>query len=401
MREALYELLAELTDDDPDRIAYGREPADYRHAALLNHARGDWAFTRRATLPVRDCRRGPPRRLRASTHEPLALLAGKMRREETYHLLHADAWLRRLAEAGPKTRDRLAAALRSLWPDAQHVFAPLTRRRSSCAIGAAARGRWRRSMANGRRRCAPCWSPSPASCPRRRHAQTAGRGVPTTSSGSMANSPSWLAGRGRCDVVTESAIDQRERRVWDELATIRDPEIPAINLVDLGVIGSVSVDDRRVEVELLPTFVGCPAIGVMQEQITERVGALGLADEVDGAPQLRPALDERTDHAGRARAAAAERVRAAARRTFAGRGCRPSRGAGRPADRGVPVLRLAQHDPREPIRPHPVPGDLPLRRLPPAVRAVQARSDAAGPMRYPSGAWRSTLTKSPRTRPRP
>ena len=42
---ALYELLAELTDDDPDRIAYGREPADYRHAALLNHARGDWAFT--------------------------------------------------------------------------------------------------------------------------------------------------------------------------------------------------------------------------------------------------------------------------------------------------------------------------------------------------------------------
>jgi ring-1,2-phenylacetyl-CoA epoxidase subunit PaaD len=81
-------------------------------------------------------------------------------------------------------------------------------------------------------------------------------------------------------VVTESAIDAREARVWSELATIRDPEIPAINLVELGVIGSVSVDDRRVEIELLPTFVGCPAIGVMQEQITERVGALGLGDEV-------------------------------------------------------------------------------------------------------------------------
>jgi ring-1,2-phenylacetyl-CoA epoxidase subunit PaaD len=81
-------------------------------------------------------------------------------------------------------------------------------------------------------------------------------------------------------VVTAGPIDTREARVWEELAAIRDPEIPAIGLVDLGVIGSVTVEDRRVEVELLPTFVGCPAIDVMEEQITERIGALGLADEV-------------------------------------------------------------------------------------------------------------------------
>jgi ring-1,2-phenylacetyl-CoA epoxidase subunit PaaD len=81
-------------------------------------------------------------------------------------------------------------------------------------------------------------------------------------------------------VVTEAQIDKREARVWSELAAIADPEIPAISLVELGVIGSVSVDDRRIEVHLLPTFVGCPAIGVMQEQITERIGALGIADEV-------------------------------------------------------------------------------------------------------------------------
>ena len=81
-------------------------------------------------------------------------------------------------------------------------------------------------------------------------------------------------------MVTTSPTDTREARVWAELAAIRDPEIPAIGLVDLGVIGSVTVDDHRVEVELLPTFIGCPAIGVMQEQITERIGALGVADEV-------------------------------------------------------------------------------------------------------------------------
>ncbi len=62
---------------------------------------------------------------RARRHEPLAALTGKMRREETYHLLHAEAWLRRLADAPPPASDRLATSLRELWPDAQEVFAPL------------------------------------------------------------------------------------------------------------------------------------------------------------------------------------------------------------------------------------------------------------------------------------
>jgi ring-1,2-phenylacetyl-CoA epoxidase subunit PaaD len=66
----------------------------------------------------------------------------------------------------------------------------------------------------------------------------------------------------------------RERRIWDELATIADPEIPAISLVQLGVIGSVRVGDDRIRIELLPTFVGCPAIDVMRREVAERIGAL-------------------------------------------------------------------------------------------------------------------------------
>ena len=119
---ALYELLAEFTADDADRIAYGRDADAFRHAALLNHARGDWAFSvaRRYLYETADAVRLIA--LARSSHEPLALLAGKMRREETYHLLHAKAWLRRLAEGTP---ERLATALQALWADAQEVFAPL------------------------------------------------------------------------------------------------------------------------------------------------------------------------------------------------------------------------------------------------------------------------------------
>jgi ring-1,2-phenylacetyl-CoA epoxidase subunit PaaC len=123
--KALYELLAELTGDDADRIAYGRDAESYRHAALLNHARGDWAFSvaRRYLYETADSVRLEA--LARSADPALAAIAGKMRREETYHRLHADAWLRRLSEGTPEGRDRLVAALRALWADAQDVFAPL------------------------------------------------------------------------------------------------------------------------------------------------------------------------------------------------------------------------------------------------------------------------------------
>jgi len=123
--KALYELLADLTDDDPDRIAYGRDPSAFRHAALLNHARGDWAFSVARRYLYETADRARLAALARSSHEPLALVAGKMRREETYHLLHADAWRRRLAEASGEATTRFADSLRRLWPDAQEVFAPL------------------------------------------------------------------------------------------------------------------------------------------------------------------------------------------------------------------------------------------------------------------------------------
>ena len=124
--KALYELLAELTGGDADQIAFGRPVDGYRHAALMNHARTDWAFTiaRRFLYEHADAVRLES--LAASSYRPLAELAVKMRREETYHLLHFDLWLRRLAEGGDDSRARLASAIERLWADAQAVFAPLS-----------------------------------------------------------------------------------------------------------------------------------------------------------------------------------------------------------------------------------------------------------------------------------
>ena len=65
-----------------------------------------------------------------------------------------------------------------------------------------------------------------------------------------------------------------EAAVWEALAEVPDPEIPTVSVVDLGVIRGVRVEGERLTVEMLPTFVGCPAIEVMRAQIGERLAPL-------------------------------------------------------------------------------------------------------------------------------
>jgi len=124
--KALFELLATVLDDgrDADALAYDREPDEYRHARLLDHARGDWADTiaRRFLYELAD-----EARLASigSGYPPLANLVEKLRREERYHRMHATVWIDRLARADGEARARLEASLAALAPDAATVFTSL------------------------------------------------------------------------------------------------------------------------------------------------------------------------------------------------------------------------------------------------------------------------------------
>jgi ring-1,2-phenylacetyl-CoA epoxidase subunit PaaD len=51
------------------------------------------------------------------------------------------------------------------------------------------------------------------------------------------------------------------------LETVKDPEIPVLSLVDLGVITDVVVDGDTVLVKMTPTFVGCPAMDYMKAEV--------------------------------------------------------------------------------------------------------------------------------------
>jgi ring-1,2-phenylacetyl-CoA epoxidase subunit PaaD len=64
--------------------------------------------------------------------------------------------------------------------------------------------------------------------------------------------------------------------VWRALDDVKDPEIPAVSVVELGMIRNVRVEADWAHVDLAPTFAGCPALDVIREAVTARVRALGL-----------------------------------------------------------------------------------------------------------------------------
>jgi len=62
------------------------------------------------------------------------------------------------------------------------------------------------------------------------------------------------------------------------LQDVKDPEIPVVSVVELGVIRAVHIADNCVTIDLAPTFAGCPALAVMQAQVAQRVRQLGAPD---------------------------------------------------------------------------------------------------------------------------
>lgn len=67
--------------------------------------------------------------------------------------------------------------------------------------------------------------------------------------------------------------------ILEALYSVRDPEIPTISVVDMGIITDVQVrENASVFVAMTPTFVGCPAIEVMKRDVEAAVRSLGVTD---------------------------------------------------------------------------------------------------------------------------
>jgi ring-1,2-phenylacetyl-CoA epoxidase subunit PaaD len=77
-------------------------------------------------------------------------------------------------------------------------------------------------------------------------------------------------------MATPDGLLDRAREV---AGTVTDPELPMLTLADLGVLREVDVNhDGAVEVAITPTYLGCPAMGVMRDDLIHRLREAGFAD---------------------------------------------------------------------------------------------------------------------------
>ncbi|HVE80417.1 MAG TPA: 1,2-phenylacetyl-CoA epoxidase subunit PaaD [Gemmatimonadaceae bacterium] len=61
------------------------------------------------------------------------------------------------------------------------------------------------------------------------------------------------------------------------LADVLDPEVPALSIVDLGIVRDVEVEGERLTVVVTPTYSGCPAMRVIERDIVEALERGGFA----------------------------------------------------------------------------------------------------------------------------
>jgi ring-1,2-phenylacetyl-CoA epoxidase subunit PaaD len=73
-----------------------------------------------------------------------------------------------------------------------------------------------------------------------------------------------------------AAVPGRVAQAWQVLGTVLDPEVPALSLVDLGLVREVAERDDTLAVVLTPTYSGCPATEAIEAAARDALDAAGL-----------------------------------------------------------------------------------------------------------------------------
>jgi len=66
--------------------------------------------------------------------------------------------------------------------------------------------------------------------------------------------------------------------IWSWLSEVSDPEIPVLNVVELGIVREVTITDGKVHVIITPTYSGCPAMRTIEDDIEEVLQEYGVTN---------------------------------------------------------------------------------------------------------------------------
>ncbi len=119
---ALYTILHELGEQNPDIVAFTRNANQFHNCVLveLPNQEYDFSLVRHFLFDTADSLRWEM--LTKSSYEPLALLAKKIKGELRYHTLHANTWIRQLGSATEESVSRLQRSISVAMPYAFGIF---------------------------------------------------------------------------------------------------------------------------------------------------------------------------------------------------------------------------------------------------------------------------------------
>ena len=66
-------------------------------------------------------------------------------------------------------------------------------------------------------------------------------------------------------------------KIWSLLEEVFDPEVPVLTVVDLGVVRDVRLIGENVEIDITPTYTGCPAMQRIEDDIHEKLSENGIS----------------------------------------------------------------------------------------------------------------------------
>ena len=72
-----------------------------------------------------------------------------------------------------------------------------------------------------------------------------------------------------------------DQKLFEILESVSDPEIPVLSIMEMGVVRSANIVNGIVEIEITPTYSGCPAMDVIAEDIISAFKEKGYKAKVD------------------------------------------------------------------------------------------------------------------------
>jgi ring-1,2-phenylacetyl-CoA epoxidase subunit PaaD len=74
------------------------------------------------------------------------------------------------------------------------------------------------------------------------------------------------------------SVTYSKEHIFNLLSEIPDPEIPVINIIDLGILRDVRMEDDQCVVVITPTYTGCPAMKVIEDDIRIKLKTIGITN---------------------------------------------------------------------------------------------------------------------------